>query len=342
MNRPSEHRSDYFDRMVEDVTQKNTRRYRNQQGPITLHEATSLSRTEWEGLGMSKDTMDTYQHHLREFSSFAHRCLAHPCYLNTIDRFVIARYRMYLQSEKRGIAPRTVQLKLDTVRAFFKVMINLGYCTTNPVAQLEDSKTRRRRIGRKSNEPCVLTPEHVKQLFALKYSGQWGLRDKTLMYTLVFFALRTQEVGNQMWTQLKGHELTFNRLKENDPGVFNIPDFYREMLLEMRRQYGLRADDPIFMSQYRWALGKSGVRRLVRKYGVMIGIPTLCPKDFRTFLVSEISRGTDLKSVQRFIGHLNLETTNHFYQRRTQNEVQQVLDAWVKATTEHDLDEDEE
>jgi site-specific recombinase XerD len=337
-------RTSYFEDKIEAYLQRNKKRYRNVKGPLTLHEAIQIAKAEWRGRGLTENTIVAYTTDLKEFSKFAHKSWSHPCYVHEIDKFKCADFRAYLH-ERDDLKGSSIQRKIDTVRSLFNVLVQLGYVTTNPMALIENSRDRRRRVPNNGIEPCPLTMDDLKRLLSHKFDGKWGLRDQVLFYVLVLFAPRSIELRLLRWWHLDGKTLTIKRVKGNLPGVFEVPDFLLDLLYRMRDRYGLNGDDPIFISQYRRELSPKGLHYIMQKYKRKLGFAQLRAKDFRTLLLTVISRQWDPRTVQAFIGHLTPETANRFYERRTRKEIQAVLDIWVNSIQEglspEDFDDDD-
>ena len=130
------------------------------------------------------------------------------------------------------------------------------------------------------------------------------------------------------WIDLEWKVLTINRKKKNEPGVFEVPEYLFILLQRMREQYGAKADDAIFPSQGgKHGLSARGVRQAIKRLGDQVGI-SLCPKDFRTLLMTELSRIVDQKTLQTFVGHLDSQTSMKYYAKRTIMEVQRTLGVW--------------
>jgi len=330
----------YYDKTILEYKQqqRNKKRYRNIEGTITLTEAIEIARANWEG-NLEPQSISTYMDHLKEFKTFAHHCWPHPCRLIDIDKFMCADYRSYLngrqnknKNEGEKLSGRTIQLKLDSVRALFSVLKTLGYIDLNPMAMIEHSKIRsKRKFQEEEDTPCPLQMEDVEKMLKLDiHRRKWALRDQIMVYFLILFAPRNVELLNLKWTDLNGELLTIRRVKHNRPGKFFIPKFLLDLLYEMRERYGLTGNDPIFISQYRREFSPNGIRTVIKKIGDEVGLSNLLPKHFRTLLLTILSEKYDPKTIQAFIGHLTPDTAMKYYEKRPRKELQTVLDVWVK------------
>ncbi|HHY65586.1 MAG TPA: tyrosine-type recombinase/integrase [Alicyclobacillus sp.] len=325
---------DFYEAQMDAFLFSNRKRYRNVKGPITLHEGISVAVSEWAGQGKSSFTIKTYQRHLMQFAKFAHKAIEHPAYVSRIDRFCVAKYRTFLYKRvtKQGkrLSGRSIQLHLDSLRAFFKVMKDLGYVPTNPVEEIESKEYRRARVATNPTDESPLTMEKLIALLTLDFraiGGYWGLRDKALFYVLTSFGLRESELRKLKWSHLQEDILILPRCKRNSEGVYQVRPDLRDLLYKVREVYGLRGDDPMFISQNRCQLSKTGLQKRVKKYGEMIGLPNLCATHFRTRVLSEVSREHDPITVQNYIGHKSPDTANRWYIKRPKRELQRVYES---------------
>jgi|GEM_PF-4574942 len=206
-------------------------------------------------------------------------------------------------------------------------MVTLSYVSENPVRILEDSTDRQSRIINDPTTESPLTLELLDQLLNLDFEthgGFWGARDKALITFAASFGSRESEIREMSWRHLNGHILEINRKKRNLIGVYQLEDEFYTLLQDIRYTYGLRPDDPMFISQYRCQLSKSGLRRIIKKYGEIIGLPELTISHFRTRLLSELTERYDDKTVQNFIGHKYPDTVNRWYSKRPKKQTQEV------------------
>ncbi|WP_029420792.1 tyrosine-type recombinase/integrase [Alicyclobacillus macrosporangiidus] len=303
-------------------------------GSMTVAQAIKLAKSYWQQQGCSFDTYASYSEHLKEFGYWAHENLR-PCLISEMNEWQTARYREYLYTRpsKRGgtLSGSTIQHHLDTLSSFFNIMVLYGQMERNPLRLIEGPHSRHNRLKSVPKRPCPLNMEVCKQLLSLPFDGHLGLRDRVMLHFSILFAPRPSEMAELTWMDLEWNVLTINRKNKNEPGVFQVPEYLLRLLQEMRFKYGAKANDPIFLSQGgKRGLSARGVRQAISRIGNRIGID-LCPKDFRTFLMSELSRIVDPKTLQAFVGHLDPQTSMKYYAKRTRIEIQRTLAVWKEA-----------
>ncbi|MDQ0190460.1 tyrosine-type recombinase/integrase [Alicyclobacillus cycloheptanicus] len=301
---------------------------------LSVAEAIKLAKSHWQGQNVSVETYVSYSSHLKEFSIWAHENLR-PCLISEMNGWYTAKYREYLctrQSMRGGkLSGTTIQHHLDTLSSFFRVMVLFRQMENNPLDYIEGPNSRHNRLLSVPKRPCPLTVDVANQLLSLKYDYRLGLRDRVMLHFLILFAPRTSELAELTWMDLEWNKITIERKKKNEPGTFVVPTYLFQWLQEMREKYGAKADDPIFPSQGgKRGLSARGIRQVIKRLGERVGI-NLCPKDFRTLLMSELSRTEDGKLVQMFVGHLGEQTSKKFYVKRARSEVQHTLDVWKEA-----------
>ncbi|ATY84455.1 hypothetical protein CVV65_05375 [Kyrpidia spormannii] len=312
--------------------------WQDTEGGLTVHKAISMAVNAWKAKGKAKH-IDTYRRHLKDFAEFTDIALHNPRTIDKLDRTFMAKYRYFLHVRKTAkgepLSPRTIQLHLDSLRAFFNVMKELGYVKSNPVADIDSAADRRARVAADPTEESPLTMEKLRALLSLDFQaigGYWGLRDYALFVVLVRFMPRSSELRGLKWFHLQEDVLIIPRCKHNVEGVYRLEPDLCELLYEVQKRYGLRADEPMFISQKRCQFSETGLLKLVKKYGEIIGLPDLLPKHFRTRMGSELSREFDLVTLQNYFGHRSPDTLNRWYAKRPRHETQRVYEsvsAWL-------------
>jgi site-specific recombinase XerD len=324
----------YLEKVAGGYEGRNPKRYEVMPPIRTLSEAVAFCEGIWSR--NYPDSLSTYSRHVREFVQWAHQHLEHPCLLHRIDHHVLARYRWWLENRPARdggyLKGASIQLKLNSIAAMYKVLVNFGYVECSPLGRIENGRTRRRRLEGSPFEELRLTTENLRRLLAYPFEneGYWGLRDKVLLHTLGFLGMRPVELSWMCPSNLIGNTLTFQRAKHNYPGSFWMPDEYREWVDEMQYQYGILPHQPMFLSQYRTRITVRGIQNIVRKYAEKIGVPGLTPKDFRSTVETYMDEHFDELHRDKFMGYVPSDTARKYYVKVPKSRVQEMFDAWVK------------
>ncbi|MCL6600465.1 MAG: site-specific integrase [Alicyclobacillus macrosporangiidus] len=255
--------------------------------------------------------------------------------LHRIDHHVLARYRWWLENRPARdgghLKGASIQVKLSSIAAMYKVLVAFGYVQYSPLGRIEDGRTRRRRL---QSDPCGdlrLSIDDLRRLLAYPFEkeGYWGLRDKVLLHTLGFLALRPVEMSWLCLSNMRGNTLAVQRTKHNYPGSFWMPDEYRDWVDEMQYQYGILPHQPMFLSQYRTQITVRDIQNIVRKYAEKIGIPGLTPKDFRSTVETYMDDHFGELHRDKYMGYVPPGTARKYYVKVPKSRVQEMFDAWV-------------
>ncbi len=311
--------------------ERNPKRYAPMAAPRTLTEAVDFCECYW--IRKFPDSVSTYMRHIREFANWAHKHLSHPCMLMQIDQHVLARYRWALENRpKQGggfLSGGSVQLKLNTVAAMFKVLVEQGFVERNPIKQIETSHTRRQRLKREPFQELRLSTGKLQELLSYPFEqeGYWGLRDKFLLHMLGFWGVRPIEITWMQPSSLFKNTLSSDRAKRNYPGSFWVPDEFCAWVGEMEYQYGLSPTQPLFIGQYRTGITVKGIQTIVRKYGEKLGIIGLTPKDFRATVETYMDQHFEEIERDKYMGYVPSGTARKYYVKVPM--VQHMFDTWV-------------
>jgi type 1 fimbriae regulatory protein FimB len=157
--------------------------------------------------------------------------------------------------------------------------------------------------------PEVLSQEEIKRLIAVIP----GKRDKAIFVLAYRHGLRASEVGllHRTDVDLKGLRITIERLKDSIGGTYPLqPDEARILKSYMRSR---EDDSPIlFLSRKNHPITRIQLHRLMHYYAEKAKLPP----EKRHFKILRHSIGThlldagqDLRSVQDWLGHKNIQNT---------------------------------
>lgn len=218
-------------------------------------------------------------------------------------------------------APTTIARKLATIRALYRVQVELGAATHNP-AELVPAPKRPRTLPRilKRDEISALL-DHVPARTALEQ------RDRALLELAYACGLRAEEIvtlelGNvdfdaeTVRVEGKGGK---SRLVPVGEQALAAVAFYLERgrpALRSERAVEVRLDaEPLFLSKTGRRLSTSDVRRRLRTWtrSLQQQVPALAeahPHTLRhTFATHLLEGGADLRAIQEMLGHSTISTT---------------------------------
>jgi site-specific recombinase XerD len=223
--------------------------------------------------------------------------------------------------QERGDTIGTRNCRLAALRSFFGFVDGREPTAIAQCAEILRIPTKRAPI----HAPCYLEPEEVKAILAQPdRTTIEGQRDHALLSFLYNTGARIQEALDVCPWAIRFDSPACVRLygkgrKERLSPLW--PETVSLLRSQLRRQP--RADDePIFVNRYGVPLGASGVRFKLAEYvkAATKTLPSLAskrvtPHSFRhATAVHLVAAGVDVTVIRSWLGHVSLDTTNHYAQ----------------------------
>lgn len=236
----------------------------------------------------------------------------------------VKAFLQYTENE-RGDTIGTRNCRLAALRSFFSFVADREPTAIAQCAEILCIPTKKAPI----HAPCYLEPEEVKAILAQPdRSTLEGQRDHALLSFLYNTGARIQEALDVCPQAIRFEPPAFVRLYGKGRKERLAPLWPETVLLLralLRRQP--RADDePIFVNRYGAPLGASGVRFKLAEYvaAAATTMPSLAskrvtPHSFRhATAVHLVAAGVDITIIRSWLGHVSLDTTNHYAQANLQ------------------------
>lgn len=232
----------------------------------------------------------------------------------------VKAFLQYTENE-RGDTIGTRNCRLAALRSFFSFVADRDPTAIAQCAEILCIPTKKAPI----HAPCYLEPEEVKAILAQPdRTTLEGQRDHVLLSFLYNTGARIQEALDVCPQAIRFEPPAFVRLygkgrKERLAPLW--PETVSLLRALLRRQP--RADDePIFVNRYGAPLGASGVRFKLAEYvaAAATTMPSLTskrvtPHSFRhATAVHLVAAGVDITVIRSWLGHVSLDTTNHYAQ----------------------------
>jgi site-specific recombinase XerD len=272
--------------------------------------------------GLSSKTQENYTRFLRKFFAWLLETHQEALKPSSLTPELIWRYKVYLS---RHIDPRTKRTLKKTTQNYYLIALRslLEFFVEKDIASLPPSKVKLAK-DKADKEIKFLKLEQLSRLLSAPGSDSLiGLRDRALLETLFSTGLRVAELAALNRDQL--------RLKENTQDVevavigkgskIRTVYFSERAVQALRRYLNERKDmDEALFINYRRGGAKSDKSRrltvksiedIVKKYVKITGLPVMAtPHTLRhSFATDLLNQGVDLRTVQEFLGHSNIATT---------------------------------
>jgi len=271
-------------------------------------------------LNYSERTIESREHHLREFVKWAHeRSLARP---SEVTKPILERYQRHLyhhrKKDGKPLSFRSQHGALVPVRAFFKWLCKQNHLLANPAADLDLPRAEKRLPKH------VLTASEAERVLALPDVGDpLGLRDRAMLEAIYSTGMRRMELiglklydldaerGTVFIRQGKGKK---DRMVPMGERAFAWVMRYVE---EARPKLALTPDDGlVFLTNVGLAFEPNRLTQLVRDYvdAAEIGKRGSCHLFRHTCATLMLENGADIRFIQQLLGHEKLETTQIYAQ----------------------------
>ena len=265
--------------------------------------------------GRSLSTVSNYDHYLSIFLDFAR--INKP---SEINDDLIRNFRLWLNRQSSGrsssdsvgsLKKKTQNYYLIALRSFLKYASRRGI-TSLPADRIELAKVPERSLD-------LVSPDDLSRLLAgPDTSTLRGLRDKAIIELLFSTGLRVSELcGLPRDLDINRDEFSVRGKGEKVRVVF-VSETARKAVkeyLDKRKDM----DDAIFVQILpnrriyppSLRLTSRSVERIVEHYAIKAGISKkMTPHVLRHLFATDLLRnGADLRSVQMFLGHANIATT---------------------------------
>lgn len=257
--------------------------------------------------GLSRNTLTAYLSDLHRFFQYVNQQPALP--QQTLHRNDIVTYLAKRRSE--GISPRTTARELVAIKAFYQFLQQRQFIDENPTDQIRSPQHWQRL-------PNVMTHAEIECLLqAPDLRTPIGKRDAALLELLYATGLRASEIihltldnVNTVDGYLKVHG---KGGKERLTPIGEMAAVQLDDYLQNGRPAILkRRQTPyIFVNRLGHGLSRQGLWKLIKKYVQQIGITrSISPHTLRhSFATHLLEGGADLRTLQHFLGHVDISTT---------------------------------
>jgi len=237
------------------------------------------------------------------------------------------------EQANQGIAPRTLQRRVSSVRGFTAWLERQGLTERDIGAALHQPKAPKRL-------PRVLTESQLGEIFDLldtraATGDPIGVRDRAIVELLYSSAIRVSELCGLLLGSIDSSERTLRVLgKGNKERVVPIGQPAHDALVTYLTAgrpelLGTRPSDRVFLNSRGQALGTRTVYQLIAS--LLEAYPGHGPQGPHTLRHSAathlLDHGADLRSVQELLGHESLATTELY----TQVSVERLKSAYDQA-----------
>lgn len=271
---------------------------------------------------LSSKTQENYTRFLKKFFNWLKENNLENLSPKELNPDHVWKYKVYLSRHidprlKRGLKKSTQNYYLIALRSLLEFFVE------KDIASLPPSKVKLAK-NKGDKEIKFLKLEQLAQLLAAPdSSSQIGRRDRAILESLFSTGLRVAELA-----ALDREQIKIKNLEDDlEIAVVGKGSKIRTVYFSSRAVKALKSylderrdfDPALFINYRRGAAKKDVSRRLtvksiediVKKYVKMTGLPVMAtPHTLRhSFATDLLNQGVDLRTVQEFLGHSNIATT---------------------------------
>lgn len=281
---------------------------------------------EWFANIDNAKTRRAYKIDLNDFMGFVG--LSQVEDLRSITRAHVLAWRAEL--ENRGLAKSTIRRKLAALSSLFGYLSDVNAVPNNPV-----DGVKRPKVDTYEGKTPTISDVQARELLTAPDQGPEGLkvlRDKAMLSTLLFHALRREElcllkVGDieerrgvkHLKVSGKGGKTRY--LPLNPGSATLIYDYLAFAGHGQDRQLPLfrRLVDRAGLN-HEARMTTDAIYKIVRHYSMVLGFPIGVHSLRATAATNALDHDADIKKVQEWLGHANIATTQIYDRRRSKPE----------------------
>ncbi len=262
----------------------------------------------------SSHTIDNYQRDLNQFLIFSSELTKQEKAAFTIahiNRELIQDWLVLGHSQ--GLAPATLARRLSSLKSLFSFALRQKICAENPASGIRAPK-----LGKRL--PKTLPQQQTQALLA-STNRKFDARELALLALLYGCGLRVSEV---VGVNLSDLSMNFRSKvgevrvlgKGNKERIVPLPEVAVSLIEQWLNVRGnlLPKEDALFINKFGRRLSVRSVQRMLKSRAMETGADmSITPHKLRhSFATDMLTGGANLRTIQQFLGHASLATTEHY------------------------------
>jgi integrase/recombinase XerD len=273
----------------------------------------------------SKNTLQAYQNDLKKLQLFLEKQL-----INSVVKISETNLNSYILTlEKEGLSPASVSRNIAAIKAFLLYLIKHQIITSDPSERIKPPKVQKK-------SPQVIKTDLVDQLLLQPDTNtKKGIRDLAMLELLYATGIKVSElislkVGD---ANLTGRYITCgDRRERNIPFGKSAKNALSAYLAIREEGFNKNQKEFLFLNSSGEVLTRQGFWKILKAYAKQAGIAEINPNSIRhSFAAHLLENGADLSSVQEFLGHADITTTQLYLPHSFKNSREVYMNAHPRA-----------
>ena len=274
--------------------------------------------------GLRKNTQNNYEKYLQKFFRWMDKSNLGSLLPHQLTSEQIWSYRLYLSREP---SPATGQILSKGTQNYYLIALRalLGYFVAKDILSLPPDKISLPKADKSKKTIKFLTLDQIgKLLSSAEPKDPISTRDRAILETFFSTGLRIAELvalNVEQFSNAKNKkDLELGIIgKGGKPRTVYFSEramYYIKKYLEIRTDIKSSASKALFINfrdknNIDVRLTSRSIERIVKKYSLLSGIPIFTtPHTLRhSYATDLLNQGVDLRSIQEFLGHSNVATT---------------------------------
>lgn len=261
----------------------------------------------------SVNTVEAYQNDLKKLAAYLNKQG-----ISSVQKISETSLNSYVLSlEKEGLTAASVSRNIASIKAFLLYLLKHGRIIGDPSERLKPPK-----VIKKS--PQIIPTELIDRLLKQPDSTTGkGLRDKAMLELMYATGMKVTELISLRLSDinLTGRFLSCGDRKERMIPFGKAARTALQDYLNIRdTAFNKKNNDILFLNSSGEQLTRQGFWKILKAYANEVGIQEINPNTIRhSFAAHLIENGADLVSVQEFLGHSDISTTQLYLTKNYKN-----------------------
>jgi integrase/recombinase XerD len=273
----------------------------------------------------SKNTLLSYLNDLKKLQNYYEKQN-----ITTVSRISETSLNSYILTlEKEGLSPSTVSRNIAAVKSFLLYLIKHQIIKEDPSERIKPPKMK------KKTPQVIETNQDDKLLSQPDGKTKKGIRDRAILELLYATGVKVSELISIRVSDinLSGRYITCKEHRERNIPFGNTAKKALREYMDIRSQdYDKNQSDFLFLNSSGEQLSRQGLWKILKYYAKEAGITDISPNSIRhSFAAHLLDNGADLGSVQEFLGHADITTTQLYLAHGKKNSREVYMTAHPRA-----------